>query len=137
MDMLSQRIRSARKSKGMSQAELAKRVGTDQGHISRLESGETGASLDIITRLAKQLDLTVSQLVGDDVPDYESGHPASRILSDPDAPEGLQAFARDVELVKALNVTTAEWEALASVKLPGEVAKDGYVQLLITIRAVC
>lgn len=29
-----------------------------------------------------------------------------------------------------------EWDALASVNLPDEVTKDGYVQLLITIRAI-
>lgn len=39
-------------------------------------------------------------------------------------------------MAKALNVSPAEWEALASVKFPGEVAKDGYVQLLIIIRAI-
>ena len=136
MDMLPQRLRAARKTKGLSQAELAKRADTDQAHISRMESGETGASLDIVARIAKELGITVSHLVGDDAASFDADHPASKILSDKTAPEGLRAFADDGELVKALNVSAAEWEALASVKLPGEVTKDGYVQLLITIRAI-
>ena len=136
MDMLPQRLRAARKTKGLSQAELAKRVGTDQAHISRMESGETGVSLDIITRIAKELGITVSHMVGDDATNFGPGHPASKILSDESAPEGLRAFADDGELVKALNVSAAEWESLQSVRLPKEVSKDGYVQLLITIRAL-
>lgn len=136
MDMMPQRIRSARKAKGWSQAELAKRAGTDQAHISRLENGEVGGSIDLITRIARELDVTASQLIGDDVPDYGSEHPATSILNDDSAPEGLRAFARDSELVKALNVSAEEWESLRSVKLPKEVSKDGYVQLLITIRSI-
>lgn len=136
MDMMPQRIRSARKAKGWSQAELAKRVGTDQAHISRIENSEAGASVDILTRIARELDVTISQLIGDNTPEYGSEHPATRILQDDDAPEGLRAFAQDAELVKALDVLSPEWDALASVKLPGEVTKDGYVQLLITIRAI-
>lgn len=137
MDMLPQRLRTARKSKGLSQAELAKRVGTDQAHISRMESGETGVSLDIITRIARELGITVSHLVGDDATTLGPDHPASKILSDESAPEGLRGFAGDGELVKALNVASSEWEILQSVKLPKEISKDGYVQLLITIRTIC
>lgn len=58
------------------------------------------------------------------------------MLNDDSAPEGLRAFARDSELVKALNVSPAEWECLASFELPEATRKDGYVQLLITIRAI-
>ena len=136
MDMLPQRLRTARKTKGLSQAELAKRAGTDQAHISRMESGETGASLDIVTRIAKELGITVSHLVGDDTASFGADHPAGKILSDESAPEGLRAFAGDGELVKALNVASSEWEILQSVKLPKEISKDGYVQLLITVRAL-
>ena len=120
----------------MSQAELSKRVGTDQAHISRIENGEAGGSIDLITRIARELDVTASELIGDNVPDYGSEHPATHILSDQRTPDGLRAFAQDIDLVKALSVTTNEWGALASIKLPARITKDGYVQLLITIRAI-
>lgn len=70
-------------------------------------------------------------------PRRRGGSPASKILSDESAPEGFRAFAGNGgEQVNALNVSAAEWEVLASVKLPRDVVKDGYVQILITIRAI-
>jgi len=39
-------------------------------------------------------------------------------------------------MADVLRIKPTEWEALLSMKLPGEVSKDGYVQLLITMRAV-
>ena len=45
MDALKNRIKTARKAKHMNQVELAERVGTDQGHISRIERGARGASI--------------------------------------------------------------------------------------------
>ena len=45
-------------------------------------------------------------------------------------------LANDKQLTAALNISEAEWRALNSIQLINEVSKDGYVQLLITIRAV-
>jgi len=90
--------------------------------------------------LARTLEMTLCQLIGDDTREarkaYGSQHPAYKILKDAKAPEGLKALANDRELVSALRVTEEEWKSLGSIKLPGEVSKDGYVQLLITVRAV-
>lgn len=55
MDMTPQRIRSARKAKGWSQAEFAKRIGTDQAHISCLENDVVGGSIDLIPALPVNL----------------------------------------------------------------------------------
>jgi len=63
-------------------------------------------------------------------------HPAAKILADYDAPGGLRDLATDKPLADALRIKPTEWEALLSMKLFGEVSKDGYVQLLITMRAV-
>lgn len=68
MDMMPQRVRHASKAKGWSQAELAKRAGTEQAHISRQENVEVGGFIDLITRIARELDVTASQLIGDDAP---------------------------------------------------------------------
>jgi transcriptional regulator with XRE-family HTH domain len=140
MDMLATRIKAARKAKGLSQVDLAERVGTDQGHISRIENGAKGASIEVLAAIAQQLDMTVSQLIGDDQraaeKDSGRGHPAAKILSSKATPAGLRALAADGVLVNALGITKEEWEALGSVKLPGEASKDGYVQLLMTVRGI-
>lgn len=45
----------ARREAGLSQAALAKKVGTGQAVISRIESGAMSPTLDMVTRLARGL----------------------------------------------------------------------------------
>lgn len=133
-------LTAARKAKGLNQAELARRVGVDQSRISRMERGETGARTETLSAIARELGITLAELLGEEVresrSDYGTGQPHKRLLSDYDTPPGLHDLAMDKALVSALDIKPEEWEALASMKLPGEVSKDGYVQLLITLRAV-
>ena len=140
MDSIANRIKTARKAKQLNQVELAERVGTDQGHISRIESGAKGASIEVLVTIAHELGMTISQLVGDDKrsaeKQYGSSHPATKILKSKTAPAGLRELAADSALVNALDVTVEEWEALRSVMLPGDASKEGYVQSLMTIRLI-
>lgn len=48
-------IIETRKEQNMTQAELAKRVGTQKSNISRLESGNYNPSLDFLIKVAKSL----------------------------------------------------------------------------------
>ena len=140
MDKLASRIKAARKALHLSQAGLAERVGTDQGHISRIENGAKGASIEVLAAIAHELGMTVSQLIGDDQrlaeKDYGRGHPAAKILKSKTAPAGLRELAADRVLVNALGITNDEWKSLDSVKLPGAASKDGYVQLLMVVRGI-
>lgn len=56
-------IIDARKEQNMTQAELAKRVGTQKSNISRLESGNYNPSLDFLIKvvhcLGKELDIQI------------------------------------------------------------------------------
>lgn len=45
----------ARKQQNMTQAELARRVGTQKSNISRLESGNYNPSLDFLSKVAESL----------------------------------------------------------------------------------
>lgn len=139
MDMAT-RIKMGRKALGISQAELAKRAGTDQGHISRLESGDKGAGTETLAAIARELNIPFSQLVGVDWHEaegsYDQQHPARKILRESKAPVGLRDLAADMKLVDVLRIRDEEWATLKSLKLLQEVSKDGYVQLLITIRAI-
>ena len=49
-------IRSARRHKGLTQAQLAERLGTSQSAIHRIEQGGQNISLDMITRISEALE---------------------------------------------------------------------------------
>ena len=53
-------IMEARVEQNMTQAELAKRVGTQKSNISRLESGNYNPSLDFLIKVAKSLGKEIS-----------------------------------------------------------------------------
>lgn len=140
MDKIAPHLKDLRERKGLTQAGLGKLVGLDQTHISRLENGTKGVSNEKLRAIAEALGVTVSDLLGDAAnivrKEYEAGHPARRIIADAKAPRGLVALAGDKALADALRITPEEWKALRSIELPESVSKDGYVQLLITIRAI-
>ena len=55
-----ERVRAAREAAGLSQRELARRMGTSQAAVDRLESGGVGATLTTLQRVATALGLEVS-----------------------------------------------------------------------------
>ena len=55
-----QRVHDAREAAGLSQRELARRMGTSQAAIDRLESGGVGATLTTLQRVATALGLEVN-----------------------------------------------------------------------------
>jgi transcriptional regulator with XRE-family HTH domain len=50
-------LRTVRKAQGLSLAQVAERSGVDIGHLSRIERGQAGLSIDTLARLAKALGL--------------------------------------------------------------------------------
>jgi ribosome-binding protein aMBF1 (putative translation factor) len=54
-----ERVREAREAAGLSQRALAKRMGTSQAAIARLESGGVGATLTTLQRAATALGMEV------------------------------------------------------------------------------
>ena len=60
------RAAQIRKSRGLSQAELALLVGVEQPTISRFEKGSGAITLRLIKQVAAALDVTVSDLFQDD-----------------------------------------------------------------------
>ena len=55
-----ERVRDAREAAGLSQRELAARMGTSQAAVARLEAGGTGATLTTLQKVATALGLTVA-----------------------------------------------------------------------------
>jgi transcriptional regulator with XRE-family HTH domain len=133
------RVKSARKRLGISQAELARRVGIDQPSISRLEKGERQLSANQLARIAAALNTTVADLMpstsGSDAVDGSHSPAVQAVLSNYDAPQGLRDLVTDKSLMSALAISDEEVRILSAIPVDG-VSRDGYVQLLITLRAV-
>lgn len=55
-----ERVREAREAAGLSQRDLAARMGTSQAAIARLEAGGVGATLTTLQRVAAALGLELS-----------------------------------------------------------------------------
>jgi len=55
-----EQIRAAREAAGLTQRELARRMGTSQAAVNRLEAGGVGATLTTLQRVASALALRVS-----------------------------------------------------------------------------
>ncbi|MDW3212725.1 MAG: helix-turn-helix transcriptional regulator [Ilumatobacteraceae bacterium] len=53
-------VRTAREAAGLTQRELAARMGTSQAAVARLEAGGTGATLTSLQKVAGALDLKVT-----------------------------------------------------------------------------
>jgi transcriptional regulator with XRE-family HTH domain len=62
--MLATQLRGLREAKGMSQTELAEKVGVTQAYIASLENGaRNNPSLNIVRKLAKVLKTDVAKLL--------------------------------------------------------------------------
>lgn len=64
-DILAHNLRRYRQAKGLSQEELAHRADIDRTYISALERCVYAASIDVVDRLAKVLDIPASELLRD------------------------------------------------------------------------
>ena len=65
---IGQRIRRIRKAHGLSQEELAERVDISTTHMSHIETGNTKLSLPVFVGIAKALDISTDDLLGDITP---------------------------------------------------------------------
>ena len=57
-------IRGARQNRGLTQAQLAERLGTSQSAVHRIEQGAQNVSLEMLTRISTALDEEIISLGG-------------------------------------------------------------------------
>lgn len=57
MKEIAEILKKARKEKGLTQAELGKKMGLPQSHISKIEAGEVDLRLSSLQEMARLLDL--------------------------------------------------------------------------------
>lgn len=65
MDSFGKKIAECRKAKGYSQSELARKINTHYSIIGKYERDEVKPTIDVIKRLAQELDTTVGYLAGE------------------------------------------------------------------------
>ena len=70
-DGITPSIAQLRLKKGWSQAELARRMGTSQPHIARLELGKVDPQISTVKKLAGTLGITVADMVHAISPEHE------------------------------------------------------------------
>jgi putative transcriptional regulator len=90
--MTSNRIRRLREARGLTQDRLGELVGSDKFKLSRIETGKQPLDLDLATKIARVLDVTIAEVLGieeggglsEEAAPYEadSGDPLRR-LEDP------------------------------------------------------
>lgn len=72
MPVVPERLKKSRIERGLSQEELAEKVGAGQNQISRYETGKSTPSVELLERIASVLNVSVDYLLGlVDVPNAE------------------------------------------------------------------
>jgi len=69
---IGQRIRKRRRATGMSQDQLAEKIGISTTHMSHIETGNTKLSLQVFVELAKAMDVRTDELLYDSTPTSRS-----------------------------------------------------------------
>ena len=71
------RVRTLRRSTGLSQEHFADRVGVSRTHMGKIETGKANPTLEIIVRLARGLELSLADLFAalDHRPDWPAATP--------------------------------------------------------------
>ena len=137
MSNVGNRIRAARTAKNLTQGELGRKAGIEQARLSRIERGTAIPSIEEVEKLARGMKVSVSSLVDEPTVGTDRMSPALRVLvAEGTLSPGLVELAQSADLVDSLRITDREFQTLASIDLPGETDRDGYVQLLITVRAI-
>jgi len=134
------RLKARRLQKGLTQTEVSRKLDVADSLAGQWERGEKTPSTQLLPKLAKLIDVSVSWLLEDSIAelpqDYENTQhtgPAA-VLADYDAPPGLRDLASNAQLVAALQIQPGEWTALRSLKSPTLLSVHGYLAILLTIR---
>ena len=65
--LIGNRIKTARKAKGLSQSELSELIDKSVGYMSYIETGSKKPSLETLIQIANALDVTIDELLSDNL----------------------------------------------------------------------
>ncbi|MCF0126647.1 MAG: helix-turn-helix transcriptional regulator [Clostridia bacterium] len=69
--VIGERIRNARKKKGMTQERLAELIGVAVGYLSRVERGQSKVNLKRLSDISNALDISISEFITNIAPQNE------------------------------------------------------------------
>lgn len=78
---IQEKIRKLRTRRRWSQAELAERLGVSTGHVSRLENGRYQPSIELLKKLAAELQVSTDFLLDDEAGDFKPVNLENRPLA--------------------------------------------------------
>jgi len=95
------RIRRFRKARGLSQEQLAERIGISTTHMSHIETGNTKLSLPVLVALSAALDVSADELLFE-VPHKQREHAQEEIIAVLDActPQQMRVVADIIKSAK-------------------------------------
>ena len=71
MTAIGQKIKEIRKSKNLSQKQVALEMGIDQAQYSRIESGKVEPTISSLTKVAEAMGIKLSDFFSDDAKSYD------------------------------------------------------------------
>lgn len=137
MPTFGQHIRKHRRKQGLTQAQLAQKLGVAQSYIAYLENNERKAPSEIIQKLAQHLELPADQLYLLANPEVSELFPGKSFEKQATLPPYLRELQRNKSLRKQHSITDKDIEMLAAIQARGEIrSEEDYIFLLNTIRHV-
>ena len=101
--LIGNRIKAARKAKGLSQSELSELIDRSVGYMSYIETGSKKPSLETLIQIANALDVTIDELLSDNLVAASpvSNTQINQLLSD------CSAFEKSVILLSIKSIKDA------------------------------
>lgn len=101
--LIGNRIKTARKAKGLSQSELSELIDKSVGYMSYIETGSKKPSLETLIQIANALDVTIDELLSDNLAASStiSNTQINQLLSD------CSAFEKSVILLSIKSIKDA------------------------------
>jgi transcriptional regulator with XRE-family HTH domain len=110
------RVREIRESLGVTQTELARRVGVARNHIGMIESGSRTPSIGLLEKIARALGTEPAEFLRDLPTSVEEllarQNAKTRHLADPNLADKFRADAGDEDVLQVVRELSAELEAV-------------------------
>ena len=120
----SQQLLQQRKARGLSQLELAEKVGVSRQAVSKWETGEAAPDLSKLLALANALDISLDQLCGREAPAV----PPEAAVPPPAAParrRSVWQLALLAVVLLAVGFLLGRWSACSTTALPDTISVSG------------